>query len=173
MNDFASQSSRWSSGQHPKETPLRSSPSNDRIGIASEQPPSHPQFMSSYTSSVSSALAGIEHQLVVLRQENDMLQQQVPHNSLLSQFINVFALLRLITFGSFHKASRCGGAKRKRTATSRCSCRSSCTPPSRRSHRALAQKKANCSGQRARVNRSLLTSCLSTETGDSHLLCDV
>jgi hypothetical protein len=40
-----------------------------------QQPPQ--QFMTNYSSSVSSALAGIENQLVVLRQDNDMLQQQV------------------------------------------------------------------------------------------------
>ena len=80
MNDFASQSSRWSGGQQLKqqlETPVRSSPSNDRFGSNSEQQQPPQQFMSTYSSSVSSALAGIEHQLVVLRQENDMLQQQV------------------------------------------------------------------------------------------------
>ncbi len=81
MNDYGSQSSRWSSGQQLKQqldTPVRSSPSSDRIGTISEQQQQHPQqFMTSYSSSVSSALAGIEHQLVVLRQENDMLQQQV------------------------------------------------------------------------------------------------
>jgi hypothetical protein len=84
MSDFASQSSRWSYGQNAKqqlETPVRSSPSNDRAAIASDQQPPAPQFMASYSSSVSSALAGIEHQLVVLRQENEMLQQQVTHTS--------------------------------------------------------------------------------------------
>ena len=81
MNDYGSQSSRWSSGQQLKQqldTPVRCSPSSDRIGTISEQQQQHPQqFMTTYSSSVSSALAGIEHQLVVLRQENDMLQQQV------------------------------------------------------------------------------------------------
>jgi hypothetical protein len=80
MNDFASQSSRWGGGQQLKqqlETPVRSSPSNDRFGSSSEQQQPPQQFMSTYSSSVSSALAGIEHQLVVLRHENDMLQQQV------------------------------------------------------------------------------------------------
>ena len=43
--------------------------------LQQQQPPQ--QFIATYSSSVSSALAGIEHQLVVLRQDNDMLQQQV------------------------------------------------------------------------------------------------
>lgn len=81
MSDFASQSSRWSSGQHLKqqhETPVRSSPSNDRMATSYDQQQQPPQqFIATYSSSVSSALAGIEHQLVVLRQDNDMLQQQV------------------------------------------------------------------------------------------------
>ncbi len=112
MNDFASQSSRWSYGQNAKlETPARSSPSNDKTGIASEQPPP-PQFMASYSSSVSSALAGIEHQLVVLRQENDMLQQQVSHFLTCSR-----APSRHIAFAAFTKRSF--AAARRRDAPAR------------------------------------------------------